>query len=204
MTVVEMIAVAEESNTLDTVLVEIADGLERRTQRRLDLLVRLLEPDHAAGAGRRRAGRRAGPADARDQDECHGVGDSQQTKSVSDQSTNGRPISFKTENRFTHRKLMQKEISMKRRTRRRSGFTLLEVLLVLAILVIMGSTVTYYFVGAQQKADTRQSQSQISMLRRHARRLPHGRRHVSFDIPGSCLPPHPATRMANTTKWQGP
>ncbi len=44
MIVVEMIAVAEESNTLDSVLIEIADGLERRTIRRLDLVVRLLEP----------------------------------------------------------------------------------------------------------------------------------------------------------------
>jgi general secretion pathway protein F/type IV pilus assembly protein PilC len=43
-TVVEMIAVAEESNSLDTVLVEIADGLERRTARRLELAIRLLEP----------------------------------------------------------------------------------------------------------------------------------------------------------------
>ena len=43
-TVVEMISVAEESNTLDNVLVEIADGLERRTARRLDLAVRLIEP----------------------------------------------------------------------------------------------------------------------------------------------------------------
>ncbi len=42
--VVEMISVAEESNSLDTVLTEIADGLERRTQRQLDLMVRLLEP----------------------------------------------------------------------------------------------------------------------------------------------------------------
>ncbi len=42
--VVEMIAVAEESNTLERVLVDIADGLERRTARRLDLMVRLLEP----------------------------------------------------------------------------------------------------------------------------------------------------------------
>mgnify|MGYP002624058076 CR=1 FL=1 len=42
--VVEMIAVAEESNTLDTVLTDIADGLERRTFRQLDLMVRLLEP----------------------------------------------------------------------------------------------------------------------------------------------------------------
>jgi type II secretory pathway component PulF len=43
-TVVEMISVAEESNTLDRVLVDIADGLEKRTARRLDLVVRLLEP----------------------------------------------------------------------------------------------------------------------------------------------------------------
>lgn len=43
-TIVEMISVAEESNSLDTVLPSIADGLEKRTFRRLDLFVRLLEP----------------------------------------------------------------------------------------------------------------------------------------------------------------
>lgn len=43
-TVVEMITVAEESNTLEKVLVDVADGLERRTWRQLDLAVRLLEP----------------------------------------------------------------------------------------------------------------------------------------------------------------
>jgi type II secretory pathway component PulF len=43
-TVTEMIAVAEESNTLDEVLVHVADGLEVQTARRLDLLVRMLEP----------------------------------------------------------------------------------------------------------------------------------------------------------------
>lgn len=43
-TVVEMISVAEESNSLDSVLPEIADSLEKRTFRRLDLFVRLLEP----------------------------------------------------------------------------------------------------------------------------------------------------------------
>jgi len=42
--VVEMISVAEESNTLEQVLLQIADGLERRTWRQLDLFVRLLEP----------------------------------------------------------------------------------------------------------------------------------------------------------------
>lgn len=43
-TVVEMISVAEESNSLESVLPTIADTLEKRTFRRLDLFVRLLEP----------------------------------------------------------------------------------------------------------------------------------------------------------------
>lgn len=42
--VVEMISVGEESNSLDTVLPDIADSLEKVTFRRLDLFVRLLEP----------------------------------------------------------------------------------------------------------------------------------------------------------------
>ncbi len=42
--VIEMIAVAEESNTMDTVLVNIADGLERETTRRLELVVKMIEP----------------------------------------------------------------------------------------------------------------------------------------------------------------
>jgi general secretion pathway protein F/type IV pilus assembly protein PilC len=43
-TVVEMIAVAEESNTLDTVLVTISENLERTTFRRLETVIRLVEP----------------------------------------------------------------------------------------------------------------------------------------------------------------
>jgi len=42
--VVEMIAVAEESNTLDTVLLDVATSLENRNWRTLDLAVRFLEP----------------------------------------------------------------------------------------------------------------------------------------------------------------
>jgi general secretion pathway protein F len=42
--VVEMITIAEESNTLETVLVQVADSLEKRTARNLDLMVKLLEP----------------------------------------------------------------------------------------------------------------------------------------------------------------
>ncbi len=42
--VTEMISVAEESNTLDQVLVNISEGLEKQTVRRLDLMVKLIEP----------------------------------------------------------------------------------------------------------------------------------------------------------------
>jgi general secretion pathway protein F/type IV pilus assembly protein PilC len=42
--VVEMVAVGEESNNLEKVLLDIADALEKRTARQLELFVRLLEP----------------------------------------------------------------------------------------------------------------------------------------------------------------
>ncbi len=42
--VVEMIAIAEESNNLEKVLIDISDSLEKRTSRQLDLMVKLLEP----------------------------------------------------------------------------------------------------------------------------------------------------------------
>jgi general secretion pathway protein F/type IV pilus assembly protein PilC len=42
--VVEMVAVGEESNNLEQVLLDIAEGLEKRTARQLELFVRLLEP----------------------------------------------------------------------------------------------------------------------------------------------------------------
>jgi len=42
--VIEMIAVAEQANNLENVLLKIADSLENRTWRRLDLAVRMLEP----------------------------------------------------------------------------------------------------------------------------------------------------------------
>lgn len=42
--VVEMIAIAEEANSLETVLIQIADGLEKRTSRNLELMVKLIEP----------------------------------------------------------------------------------------------------------------------------------------------------------------
>lgn len=42
--VMAMISIAEESNNLETVLINIADGIDRKTSRQLDVMVRLIEP----------------------------------------------------------------------------------------------------------------------------------------------------------------
>jgi general secretion pathway protein F/type IV pilus assembly protein PilC len=42
--IVEMVAVGEESNSLETVLLNLAESTERRTTRQLELFVRMLEP----------------------------------------------------------------------------------------------------------------------------------------------------------------
>lgn len=42
--IIEMIAIGEESNQLERVLVQIADSVERRTNRQVDAAVRLIEP----------------------------------------------------------------------------------------------------------------------------------------------------------------
>lgn len=42
--VVEMIAVAEESNQLEKVLLQVADNTERRVNRQVDMMVRIMEP----------------------------------------------------------------------------------------------------------------------------------------------------------------
>jgi general secretion pathway protein F/type IV pilus assembly protein PilC len=42
--IVDMIAIGEESNNLDDVLVTIADSYEARTSRKIELAVRMLEP----------------------------------------------------------------------------------------------------------------------------------------------------------------
>jgi len=56
------------------------------------------------------------------------------------------------------------KISRRRRTRR-SGFTLTEMLIVLAILVMLMALVVPRFLGARKKADLQTAQTQIGLLR---------------------------------------
>jgi len=53
---------------------------------------------------------------------------------------------------------------MNRRSRRVRGFTLMEILLVLAILVVLGSMVGVGYVKIQQNAMKKAAQTQVTML----------------------------------------
>ena len=87
------------------------------------------------------------------------------------------------------------------RRRRRSGFTLMEVLLVLVILVILGSLAVGMFTSTQQKANLKAARSQIGAFE-----TPIG----SYFLDTNEYPPDllalrnaPAS-MANPEKWAGP
>ena len=53
---------------------------------------------------------------------------------------------------------------MNRRSRRRAGFTLIEVLLVLAILVVLGSLAVGMFTNTQKKANIKAAQAQVDLF----------------------------------------
>jgi len=93
---------------------------------------------------------------------------------------------------------------MKRRTRRQQGFTLLEVLLVLTILVILGSTVTFYFAKTQGKANERVAKVQIHAISQLLEEY-----HIDVGSYPTASQGLAALRtapgdLADTTKWAGP
>jgi general secretion pathway protein G len=62
---------------------------------------------------------------------------------------------------------MRRQLSTKRNLRRldRAGFTLIEVLLVLIILVIIGSLAVNVFTGTQDRASINAAKSNVSLIR---------------------------------------
>lgn len=91
------------------------------------------------------------------------------------------------------------------RTRRgRRGFTLMEVLLVLAILVILGSTVTFYFVGTQKKGYIRSAKIQISSIEQMLKLYVADVGSFPSTQQGLDALLQPPADMANPAKWAGP
>lgn len=87
------------------------------------------------------------------------------------------------------------------RRRRRHGFTLIEVLLVLAILVILGSLVGVSIITAQSSANRRAARTQINLLNEAI---------TWYQTDVGQLPPdlnallYPPSNLASPMKWQGP
>jgi general secretion pathway protein G len=81
------------------------------------------------------------------------------------------------------------------------GFTLMEVLLVLAILVILGGTATFFFAGVQTNANKRAALTQINATKAFldTYRIDVGQYPQSLDD----LYTLPAD-LANPNKWGGP
>ena len=91
---------------------------------------------------------------------------------------------------------------MKRRYRRRShGFTLMEVLLVLAILVILGSLVTAGFLQVQKNASKDSARAQIGLLEDAANFYTLNVGSPPTSLQGLIERP---TDIANPEKWAGP
>jgi general secretion pathway protein G len=94
---------------------------------------------------------------------------------------------------------------MQKRTmrRRRGGFTLMEILLVLAILVVLGSLVTFGYVTIQRNAMMDSAKTQIRMFEQAVNmyRLDVGK-YPSGDQGLQALRLQPPDAPAN--KWRGP
>jgi general secretion pathway protein G len=94
-----------------------------------------------------------------------------------------------------------KETMMNRRFRRRNAFTLMEILLVLAILVVLGSMVGVGYVRIQQNAMKNSAKTQVSLLEQAVKTYM-----LDVGSPPSSLegllsaPPD----LANPAKWAGP
>lgn len=85
--------------------------------------------------------------------------------------------------------------------RRRRGFTLLEVLLVLAILVILGATVTFSLTRAQTKAQERAAKVQCDSIAMLLDEYHIDCGTYPADLTGLRTEP---SELAGMNKWRGP
>lgn len=88
-----------------------------------------------------------------------------------------------------------------KRSRRRGGFTLMEVLLVLAILVILGSLVGFFFARTQTE-----SYEKIALTQINSFKIPLNKYKLDLGQYPANLEAlrHPPTEVRDTTRWKGP
>ena len=89
---------------------------------------------------------------------------------------------------------------MKKRRTRKSGFTLMEVLLVMAILVVMASMVTLAFLTIQKNAQSDAAFTQASLLSSECRRFKMNTGQFPQQLQDLITLPNNMTQR----KWKGP
>ena len=90
---------------------------------------------------------------------------------------------------------------MNRRPRRRTAFTLMEILLVLAILVVLGSMVSLGYVKIQQEANKKAAKAQLTLLEGAVNTYILDVGSPPSDLSGLVTVPGD---LANPQKWAGP
>ena len=93
---------------------------------------------------------------------------------------------------------------MKTRRRSRRGFTLMEVLLVLAILVILGSLVGAGYLKIQQTANKNAARGQIGLLESAVQFYAQGVGTLPSSEQGLTALRVRPPELANSAKWEGP
>src|SRR5688572_25885323 len=88
--------------------------------------------------------------------------------------------------------------------RRRGGFTLMEVLLVLAILVILGSLVAMSFSGVISDSDRKAAQAQVSLFEHPLEMYNLAVRDYPSTAQGLEALRNPPTDLPNPHKYTGP
>jgi general secretion pathway protein G len=84
--------------------------------------------------------------------------------------------------------------------RNRRGFTLMEVLIVLAILVVLGATAVGIFSGAQATANRRAAQVQVEAIDQAAERY-HA---IVGEYPAQLMDLNQQPNHLSVSKWSGP
>src|SRR5438876_470374 len=90
---------------------------------------------------------------------------------------------------------------LSRRPRRARGFTLMEILLVLAILVVLGSMVSLGYVKIQQEANKKATRAQLTLLEDAVKTYILDVGTPPTDLSGLVTAP---PDLANPLKWTGP
>jgi general secretion pathway protein G len=92
----------------------------------------------------------------------------------------------------------------RRRARPRAGFTLIEVLLVMAILVILGSLAGGMFIRVKQNADVSAARAQIGLFKQPIHMFQLNTNQFPTTAQGLDALLNPPADLANANKWQGP